>query len=466
MIYGEPKRATAPGRQRPGSYRALTRIDENTIPQLRRLSRDVREAMAAVAAVLPFRVNDYVIEELIDWSKVPDDPIFQLTFPQPGMLQRKDFEHLRSLIRQGASRRELREAARPIQERLNPHPAGQVELNVPTFNDRPVPGLQHKYRDTVLLFPAAGQTCHAYCSYCFRWPQFVGITDLKFANTQPELWQRYLRAHPEVTSALLTGGDPMIMKTATFRRYLEPLLDPSLEQLRSIRIGSKTPAYWPQRFVTDDDADDLLRTFEKIVESGRHLAFMAHYSHPRELDTPMAERAVRRIQETGAVIRSQAPLIRRVNDSADDWAQLWKRQVQLGVVPYYMFVERDTGARDYFEVSLARALQVFRGAYRQVSGLARTVRGPSMSTTPGKILIDSVISLGAERVFELKFLRGRDPTWVGVPFFARFDPEATWLDDLEPAFGEGEFFFEKRLREIAERKIDRGRVDPRTLKQH
>ena len=30
------------------------------------------------------------------------------------------------------------------------------------------------------------------------------------------------------------------------------------------------------------------------------------------------------------------------------------------------------------------------------------------------------------------------------------DPEATWLTDLRPAFGEREFFFEEELRRIAE----------------
>lgn len=54
---------------------------------------------------------------------------------------------------------------------------------------------------------------------------------------------------------------------------------------------------------------------------------------------------------------------------------MWKRQVQLGIIPYYMFVERDTGAKRYFEVPLARAFQIYRDAIRQVSGLARTVRG-------------------------------------------------------------------------------------------
>ena len=311
--------------------------------------------------------------------------------------------------------------------------------------------MQHKYAETVLFFPAAGQTCHAYCTYCFRWAQFVGIDELKFAARESDSLVSYLRNHREVTNVIFTGGDPMIMKTQVLRRYVEPLLDPSLDHIVSIRFGTKAPAYWPYRFVTDDDADDLLRLFEEIRDSGRSVAVMAHYSHPRELGTPISRKAVHRIRDTGAVIRCQAPVIRRVNDSAEAWAKMWRRQVRVGAIPYYMFVERDTGAKDYFEIPLARALQIFNDAYRQVSGLARTVRGPSMSATPGKVLVDGVAQIGGEKVFVLKFIQARDPRWVGRPFFARFDPEATWLDQLEPAFGEEEFFFETPLREIEAR---------------
>ena len=35
--------------------------------------------------------------------------------------------------------------------------------------------------------------------------------------------------------------------------------------------------------------------------------------------------------------------------------------------------------------------------------------------------------------------------WVGRPFFARYDPQATWLDELRPAFGEEQFFFEPSI---------------------
>jgi hypothetical protein len=33
------------------------------------------------------------------------------------------------------------------------------------------------------------------------------------------------------------------------------------------------------------------------------------------------------------------------------------------------------------------------------------------------------------------------------PFFAKYDPEATWYDQLEPAFGD-KFFFEPELADM------------------
>ena len=323
-----------------------------------------------------------------------------------------------------------------------------MELNVPKLGEEPLAGMQHKYRETVLFFPAAGQTCHAYCTYCFRWAQFVGMDELKFAARQADALVDYVRQHPEVRSILFTGGDPMVMKAKVLRRYIEPLLDPSLDHLDSIRIGSKAPAYWPYKFVTDDDADDVLALFEQVAEAGRNLAVMAHFTHPRELETPIAKEAVRRMRSAGAVVRCQSPIISHVNDDADAWATMWKEEVKLGAIPYYMFVERDTGAKHYFALPLEKALTIFNDAYRQVSGLARTVRGPSMSATPGKVLVDGINEVNGEKVFILKFLQGRAPSWVGKTFFAKYDPQAMWLDHLKPAFGEKEFFFEEGLREI------------------
>lgn len=445
---------TSPGAASPitppaRSYRAYTRAQLDTIPQLARLSDTERLAMQAVSAVFPFRTNPYIVEELIDWDHIPADPIFQLVFPQAGMLEPGDLALLCDLITRDTAPARLQDAAAAIRRRLNPHPAGQLSLNVPTLHGRPLPGLQHKYRETVLIFPSNGQTCHAYCTYCFRWAQFIGEAGLKMATSTADDLHAYLREHPEVDNVLVTGGDPMIMRAHHMVRYLEPLLDPALESLRTVRIGTKALAYWPYRFVSDPDADELLRLIERVRCAGRQVAIMAHYSHPRELSTPIARAAVRRLRDAGAIIRCQAPLIRHINDDAATWAGLWRSEVALGMVPYYMFVERDTGPRNYFEVPLARAVQIFRDAYAQVSGLARTVRGPSMSATPGKVMIDGVAEIGGERVFVLHFIQARDPAWVGRPFFARYDPRATWLNQLRPAGGAERFFFESDSRSRA-----------------
>ena len=397
--------------------------------------------------MLPFRVNDYVIEHLIDPEDVPNDPIFQLTFPQRGMLEEEDFRRMRDLVAKGATETEIKLAADEIRGRLNPHPAGQMQLNVPLLDGEVVGGMQHKYQETVLFFPSQGQTCHAYCSYCFRWAQFVGDADLKFASREANQLVNYVRENPQVSSVLITGGDPMVMKTPVLRRYIEPLLRANLPNLHSIRIGTKALAYWPYRFTEGEDADDFLRLIEEVRAAGKHFALRAHSRHSRELEPKVAQHAGERVLNAGAVIRCQAPLIRKVNDNANVWAQLWRRQVQLGMVPYYMFVERDTGAKAYFEVPLVRAYKVFTEAYSQVAGLCRTVRGPSMSAMPGKVLIDGITQVAGEKVFVLKFLQGRDPKWANRVFFARYDPTATWLSGLQPAFGEEQFFFEDTMRE-------------------
>ncbi|MEQ8661451.1 MAG: lysine 2,3-aminomutase [Gammaproteobacteria bacterium] len=441
-----------PARFVPRAFRVFTERQLDQIPELARLDAATRFDMQVVANVLPFRVNQYVIDELIDWDAVPDDPIFQLTFPSRGMLGEAAYARMAALLRGKPSAQEIRALANTLRADLNPHPAGQQTLNVPRVGGRELPGIQHKYAETVLFFPSQGQVCHSYCTFCFRWAQFVGDKSLRFAATEAGELTAYLARHPEVSDVLLTGGDPLVMKTSNLKTYLEALLAPGLEHVRTIRIGTKALTYWPYRFVTDDDADELLRLFERVVDSGRQLALMTHINHWRELTPGIVRRAVQRIRATGAVLRAQAPLLAHINDDAATWARLWGDEVALGIQPYYMFVERDTGAKRYFEVPLARAWAVYRDAIASVSGLARTARGPSMSAGPGKVEVQGVASVHGEDVFVLRFIQGRNPDWVQRPFFARYDADATWLDDLVPAFGEREFFFAPEYRAMLARR--------------
>ena len=423
-------------------YRAYTLHNYKELPQIQKLSPEHIEAIEVVGRVLPFKANNYVVEQLIDWDNIPNDPIYTLTFPRKEMLSASHYKQVLKMLGDDTNSPEYKEKINKIRMKLNPNPAGQ-EHNVPSMMGDKLHGMQHKYRETVLFFPSQGQTCHAYCTFCFRWPQFSGMNDLKFASREADLLHKYLRRNKKVTDVLFTGGDPLTATAKILSNYIEPLLTEEFAHIRNIRIGSKALSYWPYRFLTDKDADNLIDLFTRVREAGKNLAFQAHFNHPKELSTDVVKEAIKRIKSAGAQIRTQSPLLRKINDHPKIWAEMWQKQVDLGCIPYYMFIARDTGSKAFFEVPLDKAWDIFRKAYTRVSGIARTVRGPSMSAFPGKVIITGVAEVKDEKVFILKFLQCRNPKLVGVPFFAKYDPKATWLDQLEPAFGEKEFFYEK-----------------------
>ena len=429
-----------------------------SIEGIDKLSVADRKAIEITGRVLPFKANNYVTGELIDWDNIAEDPIFTLCFPRKEMLKNRHFEQVEKLVNTGANDVQIKETINAIRKTLNPNPSGQ-HLNVPSIGGVKLNGVQHKYRETVLFFPSQGQTCHAYCTFCFRWPQFSGMDGMKFAMKETELLKKYLLKNRKVTDLLFTGGDPLTMSASRISEYVEALLDNRLQNIQTIRFGTKSFAYWPYRFLTDADSDDLLRIFDKIIRAGKNLAIMAHFNHPVELTTNAVQDAIRRVRATGAQIRTQSPLLNHINNKPELWAEMWRKQVNLNCIPYYMFVARDTGASQFFDVPLVGCWNIFRKAYQQVSGVCRTVRGPSMSATPGKIQILGVTEIHGEKVFVMRFLQGRNPDWVARPFFAKFDPKATWLNMLQPAFGEQKFFFEEELETIFNDDCRRSEID-------
>src|SRR5690554_376190 len=291
-------------------YKSYSLHNFRDIPQMEYLTEEQKFNIEVVGTVLPFKTSNYVLDELINWNKFEQDPAFILNFPQKEMLDHKSFNLIASLLKSNAPKKEVQDAVRKIRLNMNPNPAGQ-ESNVPVFEGQKLNGIQHKYRETLLFFPTQGQTCHAYCTFCFRWPQFA-LNDFKFAMKEADILVKYLKANPQVTDVLFTGGDPAVMKTRFFETYFNALLEADLPQLRNIRIGTKSLSYWPYRYISDPDAGELLKLFKKMKKKGINIALMAHFNHPGELKTAAVKEAVNRLISSGVQIRSQSPLLRHV----------------------------------------------------------------------------------------------------------------------------------------------------------
>ena len=89
------------------SIKTYTLANFRTIPQIQQMSEEVQFEMEVVGNVLPFKTNNYVVEQLIDWNNIPNDPMFVLTFPQKGMLIPEHYDKMASVLRSGADKKEI-----------------------------------------------------------------------------------------------------------------------------------------------------------------------------------------------------------------------------------------------------------------------------------------------------------------------------------------------------------------------
>jgi len=165
---------------------------------------------------------------------MPDDPMFQLTFPQRDMLAPEAFDRMARLHRAGAGRAEIQALARELRVELNVYPAGQMERNRTSEGEgkgEGINGLQHKYRETLLFFPGQGKPATA-STFCFRWAQFVGDKALRIASTDAGMLHDYLRRHPTISDLLMSGGDRIVMKD----NHLKESLTAFLSRLSSMSV--------------------------------------------------------------------------------------------------------------------------------------------------------------------------------------------------------------------------------------
>ncbi|MCK6490538.1 MAG: KamA family radical SAM protein [Planctomycetes bacterium] len=360
-----------------------------TLDRIPGLSEAERQALAPVAARYAFRVNDYYLG-LIDWAD-PADPIRRLIIPHPD---------------------EMKEW-------------GRLDASNEAANTK-VKGLQHKYPHTALLL--VNEVCGAYCRYCFRKRLFMNDND-EAVNDLSE-GMGYIRSHPAITNVLLTGGDPLVMATARLERILAALR--TIPHVGIIRIGSKMPAFNPERVLGDAH---LLEVLAAHSSADKRIYLMAHFDHPREL-TPLAIRGLDALHRAGVIAVNQCPLIRGVNDDAQVLAELFRRLSFIGVPPYYLFQGRPTAGNQPFELPIVRGYALFEQAKTMVSGLAKRARFV-MSHERGKI---EIVGIDAERMY-LRFHRARDPADEGRFMVFRRDDQAYWLDQLEPVEGLGGFRF-------------------------
>ncbi len=396
----------------------------------------------------------------IDWQDFATDSMFQLVFPQPGMIRREVVE----AYRQADSREAKERIAVDYMRQTNPHD-GKQQLNKPWFTNETgdvevLHGLQHKYPQIPLIFDKTTQSCFSFCTYCFRHAQVRGDEDM-FFQEDIDVVHDYLRAHTEVNDLLITGGDAGFIPADRLERYVTPLIeDPSLFHVKTVRLGSRALTYQPE-LVLRRGYDRMLGLFDRLNANGIQVAWMTHFSTPREVLNPLTVAAIRRLQAHRVVIRSQSPMMKHislfpdsdggidVDRSAANWIDLGNILGMLCVGFHSIYCARPTGEHHYFTAPLADIHRVYDKIYRSLPSINRPSRHISMTTSAGKISILGAAVVHGEKVFALKFSEGRDMRWLDPVFLAKYDRHTNNVALLEP-YDSDEFFYAGELKGIEE----------------
>jgi lysine 2,3-aminomutase len=407
--------------------------------------------------VYRFKASRHILNT-INWDNYERDSMFQLVFPQPGMMREKV---TRAYLAAKTDAEREKVVARYMAE-TNPHDGKQL-LNKPWMETCDgeidvLEGSQHKYPPCQLIFDKTTQNCFAFCTYCFRHAQVRGDDDMFIQEDIAQIHD-YLRMHPEVTDILITGGDAGYIPVERLRQYVMPIIeDPSLLHIRAVRLGSRMLTYEPEIILTRQ-YEKMLALFDTLRDNGVQLSWMAHFSTPRELLNPTTLAAIRRLQNHGVVVRSQSPIMNHVSlftgpdgtvdveRSAANWIDLAHILATLSIRFHSMYCARPTGEYHYFTAPLADIDKVFSRIFRTLASLHRPSRYITMTTSAGKCSILGTAEVNGQNAIALKFNESRNMEWMDKVFLAKFDPDQTTIDKLVP-FDTAKFFFEDELAEI------------------
>lgn len=279
----------------------------------------------------------------------------------------------------------------------------------------PVPGLLHKY-ELVLLYVV--RACSSWCRYCYRSDFLTNKTEKDIAsideicgyivdyNAKAAVHNATMPANGTrmipIKEALLSGGDPMVLNNRNLFEYMYGLAKAGV---RTIRIGTKELAFFPDRF--DDNFFHMLETFHSLFPDV-NIAFMVHFSHPDELlakddagnyivkengqfkRMEVVEKAIRRIKSLPfTTMENQTPIIDGVNDNSATLHLLQIELKRIGINNHYYFQCREIEGHKIFAVPVEKAWKIHQESQVGLSGIEKSRF--SLSTEYGKLELVSVI---------------------------------------------------------------------------
>ena len=232
------------------------------------------------------------------------------------------------------------------------------------------PGILQKYHGRALLLTTGA--CAIHCRYCFR--RHFPYQD---SNPLASQWQETLSAlqnDDSVSEVILSGGDPLVLSDKKLANMVEQL--EAIPHLKRLRIHTRLPLVLPER-INSELLNWLSQTRFQVI-------MVIHANHANELADDVAQ-VLRSFSAINVQLLNQSVLLKGINDTVEDLANLSERLIELGVLPYYLHLLDPVAGAAHFDVSEAQGIQLIKQLRTQLSGylvprLVREQQGEASKT--------------------------------------------------------------------------------------
>ncbi|WP_319479524.1 hypothetical protein [uncultured Draconibacterium sp.] len=232
-----------------------------------------------------------------------------------------------------------------------PNAAGWI---VPSHN------IHRRYPEVAIFIPdTVGRACGGLCASCQRMYDFqsgrynFNLDKLKPQKTWkerlPELLD-YFRNDAQLRDILITGGDALMSSNNSLKQILYAVYNMALAKIEDnksraegekyaeivrIRIGTRLPAYLPQRITPD--LCKVLSTFKKKAQKAgiKQFVIQAHFQSPMEI-TSESKHAVQLLLESGWAVTNQEVFTTAASRRGHS-VKLRHVLNEIGVLSYYTF---------------------------------------------------------------------------------------------------------------------------------
>jgi hypothetical protein len=141
---------------------------------------------------------------------------------------------------------------------------------------------------------------------------------------------------PRIKEIVVTGGDPFMSKD-NMACTIDGLME--VEHVQTLRLATRTIAYYPEMFLSDDGEAAELSETEKpgAADAGKRMEVATHFIHPEEV-SPQSLQIISELVRSGIAVYVQTPFLNDCNDEGPELVELFSLLRGAGAELHYIYI--------------------------------------------------------------------------------------------------------------------------------